>query len=70
MRDRTWDDLPWAAHHVTLIYPQRRLVCRACAIQTERLEFAEPKARVTRRLPQQIGVVSRCRRVTRRSGTA
>ena len=23
-RDRTWDDVPWAAHHVTLVYRQRR----------------------------------------------
>jgi transposase len=21
-RDRTWDDLPWAGHQVTVIYPQ------------------------------------------------
>src|SRR2546425_4422866 len=56
IRDRTWDDLPWAAHHVTLIYSQRRIVCRHCGIRTERIEFADPKARVTRRLRQQIGV--------------
>ena len=56
IRDRTWDDLPWAAHHVTIIYSQRRLVCRRCGIRTERIEFADPKARVTRRLRQQIGV--------------
>src|SRR5262249_46341508 len=55
-RDRTWDDLPWASHHATLIYTQRRLVCRTCGIRTERIEFADPKARVTRRLRQQIGV--------------
>jgi transposase len=55
-RDRTWDDLPWAAHPVTLVYPQRRIVCRQCGIRTERIEFAEAKARVTRRLRQQIGV--------------
>lgn len=55
-RDRTWDDLPWAAHHVTLLYRQRRIVCRQCGIRTERIEFADPKARVTRRLRQQIGV--------------
>lgn len=55
-RERTWDDLPWAAHPVTLIYPQRRLVCRSCGIRTERIEFADAKARVTRRLRQQIGV--------------
>ena len=28
MKERTWDDLPWAAHPVTLIYPQRRVICR------------------------------------------
>jgi transposase len=55
-RERTWDDLPWAAHPVTLVYRQRRLVCRHCGIRTERIEFADAKARVTRRLRQQIGV--------------
>jgi transposase len=54
--DRTWDDVPWAAHPVTLIYGQRRLWCRHCGIRTERIEFADPKARVTRRLRQQIGL--------------
>lgn len=56
VRDRTWDDLPWAAHPVTLVYAQRRIRCRRCGIRTERIEFAEPKARVTRRLRQQIGL--------------
>jgi transposase len=55
-RDRTWDDLPWAHHHVTLVYAQRRIRCRRCGIRTERVEFADPKARVTRRLRQLIGV--------------
>jgi transposase len=55
-RDRTWDDLPWAAHSVTLVYSQRLIVCRHCGIRTERAEFADAKARVTRRLRQQIGV--------------
>ena len=55
-RDRTWDDLSWAAHQVTLVYLQRRIVCRRCGIRTERIEFADVKARVTRRLRQQIGV--------------
>jgi transposase len=55
-RERTWDDLPWASHHVTLVYPQRRVRCRRCGIRTERVEFADPKGRVTRRLRQQIGV--------------
>lgn len=56
VRDRTWDDLPWAAHPVTLVYAQRRVRCRRCGIRTERIEFADPKARVTRRLRQQIGL--------------
>lgn len=55
-RDRTWDDLPWGPHPVTLVYRQRRVDCRHCGIRTERVEFADPKARVTRRLRQQIGI--------------
>jgi transposase len=55
-RDRTWDDLPWATHHLTLVYRQRRVRCRRCGIRTERVEFADPKARVTRRLRQLIGL--------------
>ena len=55
-RDRTWDDVPWASHPVTLVYTQRRLRCRHCGIRTERVDFAAPKARVTRRLRQQIGL--------------
>ena len=47
-KPRTWDDLPWAAHHVTSIYLQRRVRCRTCGIRTERVRFAEPKARITR----------------------
>ena len=27
-KERTWDDLPWAEHPVTLIYAQRRVRCR------------------------------------------
>jgi hypothetical protein len=53
---RIWDDLPWAAHRVSLIYPQRRVRCRTCGIRTERVTFADPKARITRRLPQVIGL--------------
>jgi transposase len=55
-RDRIWDHLPWASHRVTLVYPQRRVVCRYCGIRTERIEFGDPKARVTRRLRQHIGL--------------
>ena len=55
-RDRTWDDLPWASHPVTLIYAQRRVRCRQCGIRTEAIAVADAKARVTRRLRQQIGV--------------
>lgn len=56
VRDRTWDDLPWAAHAVTVVYAQRRVVCCACGVRTERIEFAHPKARVTRRFRQLIGL--------------
>jgi transposase len=55
-RDRRWDGLLWPAHPVTLIYRQRRVACRRCGIRTERIAFADPKARVTSRLRQQIGV--------------
>jgi transposase len=55
-KPRAWDDLPWAAHHVTVIYRQRRVRCRACGIRTERVRFADPKARITRRLRQVIGL--------------
>ena len=54
--DRRWDDLPWASHPVTLVYAQRRVRCRRCGIRTERIALADPKARVTRRLRQQIGL--------------
>jgi transposase len=41
---------------VTLVYRQRRVDCPRCGIRTERVDFADAKARVTRRLRQQIGV--------------
>ena len=50
VKTRTWDDLPWGAHRVKLRYRLRRLNCRRCGIRTERIGFADPKARVTRRL--------------------
>jgi transposase len=53
---RTWDDLPWAEHPVTLRYRLRRLWCRACGIRTERVGFADPHARLTRRFRQRIGL--------------
>ena len=53
---RTWDDLPWAEHRVTLVYAQRRVRCRTCGIRTERVGFADGHARLTRRLRQLIGV--------------
>lgn len=46
---RRWDDLPWSEHPVTLRYPLRRLRCRHCGIRTERVGFADPHARLTRR---------------------
>jgi transposase len=54
--ERTWDELPWAAHSVTLAYRQRRVWCRGCGIRTERVAFADTKTRVTRRLRQVIGI--------------
>jgi transposase len=54
--ERTWDDLPWAEHRVTLVYQQRRIYCRTCGVRTERIAFADPKARITRRLRQLIGL--------------
>jgi len=54
--ERTWADVPWAEHHVTVIYQQRRVACPTCGIRTERVAFADPKARITRRLRQVIGL--------------
>ena len=53
---RTWDDLPWAERPAVLSYQLRRVKCRRCGIRTERVSFADPKARMTRRLRQQIGL--------------
>ena len=53
---RTWDDLPWAERPVTLRYGLRRLWCRSCGIRTERVGFADPHARLTRRFRQRIGL--------------
>lgn len=53
---RTWADLPWAEHPVTLLYAQRRVRCRICGIRTERVGFADDHARITRRLRQVIGL--------------
>ena len=53
---RTWDDLPWAEHPVTLRYRLRRVWCRACGIRTERVGFADAHARLTRRFRQRIGL--------------
>jgi transposase len=53
---RTWDDLLWAEHPVTLLYAQRRVRCRTCGIRTERVAFADGHARMTRRLRQRIGL--------------
>lgn len=55
-KPRTRDDLPWAAHPVTVIYLQRRVRCRTCGIRSERVPFADAKARITRRLRQVIGL--------------
>jgi transposase len=53
---RTWGDVPWAEHPVTLHYRLRRLWCRGCGIRTERVGFADPHARLTRRFRQRIGL--------------
>jgi transposase len=53
---RAWDDLPWAEHPVMLSYSLRRLWCRHCGIRTERVGFADPHARLTRRFRQRIGL--------------
>ena len=53
---RTSRDVPWTLHPVTIVYQQRRVRCRHCGIRRERVEFADSKARVTRRLQQQIGL--------------
>jgi transposase len=55
-KERTWDDLPWAEHPVTLRYSLRRLWCRHCGIRTERVDFADSHARLTRRFRQRIGL--------------
>ena len=44
------------ANQVTLRYRRRRLNCRRCGIRSERIGFADAKARVTGRLRQQIGL--------------
>ncbi len=41
---------------MTLVYSLRRVRCRWCGIRVERVPFADPVARVTRRLRQQIGI--------------
>jgi len=56
VKPRTWDDLPWAEHRVTVVYRQRRVCCRTCGVRTERVAFADVKARITRRLRHVIGL--------------
>jgi transposase len=51
---RSWEELPWAAHRVTLVYSQRRVRCRTCGIRTERVAFDDGHARITRRLRQVV----------------
>src|SRR5437763_11599690 len=55
-RDRTWHDLPWAAHPVMVVYTQRRVRCRECGMRTERMAFGDHKARVTCRVLKLICV--------------
>jgi transposase len=53
---RTWRDVPWALHRVTIVYQQRRVRCCHGGIRCERVECADPKARLTRRFQHRIGV--------------
>lgn len=53
---RSWEDLPWAGHPVTLTCRVWRLRCPRCGIRTEQIPFAEPKARITRRLQTRVGL--------------
>ena len=53
---RTWNDLPWADKPVTLTYQLRRVRCPRCGVRKERISFADPKARITRRFRNLIGV--------------
>ncbi|MBA2304967.1 MAG: transposase family protein [Acidobacteria bacterium] len=70
-RDRTWDDVPWASHPVTLVYTQRRLYCRHCGIRTERMDFADPKARSRDACASRSdSIANRCRPVMRPCATA
>ena len=46
---RTWDDLPWAEHPVTLVYAQRRVRCRPAGFARSGSRLPRP-ARITRRL--------------------
>jgi len=55
-KERTWDDLPWTEHPVTLVYGLRRIRCSRCGIRTEAVPFADPRARVTRRLRNRIAL--------------
>lgn len=55
-KTRTWDDLPWAERPVTVRYQLRRLGCRFCGIRTERVGFADPHTRLTRRYRRRIGL--------------
>ena len=67
-RDRTWDDLPWASHPVTLIYAQRRVRCRQCGIRTEAIAVADAKAR-TAAADGHVSAVTTCRRSPRSTGS-
>lgn len=55
-KDRSWDDLPWAEHPVTIVYCLRRVHCPRCGIRTETVPFADSHARVTRRLRNRIAL--------------
>jgi len=53
---RSWEDLPWAGHTLTLMCVVRSLRCPRCGIGTEQIPFADPRPSVTRRLQMRIGL--------------
>ena len=41
--DQTWPELRWAAHVVTVVYRQRQVIRRHCAVRAEQIEFGDPE---------------------------
>lgn len=54
---RSWSDLPWCDHPVTIEYAPQRLKCRHCHSEcVELLPWAEPGQRQTMRLQQHMAI--------------